>query len=86
MEAKVFTVEKRKGGVAKTTTAVTLACGLAKRLEDSGGGRVLLSELLRAGRGAAPAAPAKPPAAPSQSSGGPAPHRPADRSPSRRGL
>ena len=28
MEAKVFTVENRKGGVAKTTTAVTLACGL----------------------------------------------------------
>ena len=45
MEAKVFTVENRKGGVAKTTTAVTLACGLAQRLAENGGGRVLLVDL-----------------------------------------
>jgi chromosome partitioning protein len=44
MDAKVFTVENRKGGVAKTTTAVTLAAGLAQRLEKSGG-RVLLVDL-----------------------------------------
>ena len=45
MEAKVFTVENRKGGVAKTTTAVTLACGLTQRLAENGGGRVLLVDL-----------------------------------------
>lgn len=46
MVATVFTVENRKGGVAKTTTAVTLAYGLSKRLlENGGGGRVLLVDL-----------------------------------------
>ncbi|MFN2138333.1 MAG: ParA family protein [Candidatus Promineifilaceae bacterium] len=44
MAGKVYTVENRKGGVAKTTTAVTLACGLAQRLQASGG-RVLLVDL-----------------------------------------
>ena len=45
MTAKVFTVENRKGGVAKTTTAVTLAAGLAQRLQANGSGRVLLIDL-----------------------------------------
>ena len=45
MAAKIFTVENRKGGVAKTTTAVTLADGLARRLQENGGGRVLLVDL-----------------------------------------
>lgn len=45
MAAKVFTVENRKGGVAKTTTAVTLAFGLSQRLQANGGGRVLLVDL-----------------------------------------
>lgn len=45
MTAKVFTVENRKGGVAKTTTAVTLAFGLSRRMQENGGGRVLLVDL-----------------------------------------
>jgi len=45
MEALVFTVENRKGGVAKTTTAVTLAYGLSQRLLANGSGRVLLVDL-----------------------------------------
>jgi chromosome partitioning protein len=45
MTAKVYTVENRKGGVAKTTTAVTLAAGLAQRLQANGNGRVLLVDL-----------------------------------------
>lgn len=45
MTAKVYTVENRKGGVAKTTTAVTLALGLARRLQQNGGGRVLVIDL-----------------------------------------
>jgi chromosome partitioning protein len=45
MEASVYTVENRKGGVAKTTTAVTLAYGLSLRLQQNGGGRVLLVDL-----------------------------------------
>lgn len=43
-EAKVFTVENRKGGVSKTTTAVTLAAGLADRIRADGK-RVLLVDL-----------------------------------------
>lgn len=42
--AKVFTVENRKGGVSKTTTAVTVAAGLAERIRTNGG-RVLLVDL-----------------------------------------
>ena len=45
MTAKVYTVENRKGGVAKTTTAVTLAAGLAQKLQANGDGRVLLIDL-----------------------------------------
>jgi chromosome partitioning protein len=45
MPAKVYTVENRKGGVGKTTTAVTLAVGLARRLHQDGGGNVLLIDL-----------------------------------------
>ncbi|MDX1414175.1 MAG: ParA family protein [Candidatus Promineifilaceae bacterium] len=45
MTATVFTVENRKGGVAKTTTAVTLAFGLSRRLLNNNGGRVLLIDL-----------------------------------------
>jgi chromosome partitioning protein len=45
MTAKVYTVENRKGGVAKTTTAVTLAAGLAQKLGANGDGRVLLIDL-----------------------------------------
>lgn len=45
MTAKVFTVENRKGGVGKTTTAVTLGVGLARRLQRNGGGNVLIIDL-----------------------------------------
>lgn len=45
MTAKVFTVENRKGGVGKTTTAVTLAVGLARRLHKDGGGNVLVIDM-----------------------------------------
>lgn len=45
MTAYVYTVENRKGGVAKTTTAVTLGYGLSRRLQNEGGGRVLLIDL-----------------------------------------
>jgi chromosome partitioning protein len=45
MTAKVFTVENRKGGVGKTTTAVALAAGLAQRCHENGGGKVLLIDL-----------------------------------------
>jgi chromosome partitioning protein len=45
MTAKVFTVENRKGGVGKTTTAVTVAVGLAKRVRENGGGNVLLIDM-----------------------------------------
>lgn len=45
MTATVYTVENRKGGVGKTTTAVTLAVGLARRLHESGGGNVLLIDM-----------------------------------------
>jgi chromosome partitioning protein len=45
MSARVYTVENRKGGVGKTTTAVTLAVGLAQRLQNNGGGNVLLIDM-----------------------------------------
>lgn len=45
MTARVYTVENRKGGVGKTTTAVTLAVGLASRCHENGGGNVLLVDL-----------------------------------------
>ncbi len=45
MTAKVYTVENRKGGVAKTTTAITLAVGLASRLQLNGGGKVLVIDM-----------------------------------------
>lgn len=43
MTAIVFSVENRKGGVGKTTTAVILATALAKRVEKAGK-RVLLMD------------------------------------------
>ncbi len=45
MAAKVYTVENRKGGVGKTTTAITLAVGLARRLHADGGGSVLVIDM-----------------------------------------
>ncbi|MGD8856812.1 MAG: AAA family ATPase, partial [Chloroflexota bacterium] len=41
--AKIYAVVNRKGGVGKTTTAVTLGHGLAKKLE--GQGHVLIVDL-----------------------------------------
>lgn len=45
MSKMVITVENRKGGVGKTTTAVNLALGLSQRLSANGGGNVLLIDL-----------------------------------------
>lgn len=45
MTAKVLTVENRKGGVAKTTTALALAVGLAQRVHEQGGGNVLVIDM-----------------------------------------
>lgn len=45
MTAKVLTIENRKGGVAKTTTALALAVGLAKKMEAQGGGNVLIIDM-----------------------------------------
>lgn len=45
MTATVYTVENRKGGVAKTTTATTLGVGLARRLHKEGGGNVLIVDM-----------------------------------------
>lgn len=43
-ESKVFSIENWKGGVAKTTTAVTLAVAVAKYLARKGNGRVLVMD------------------------------------------
>jgi chromosome partitioning protein len=43
-KARVYAIMNRKGGVGKTTTAVTLGHGLARKLEDTGG-HVLLVDL-----------------------------------------
>lgn len=40
MAGKVYAVMNRKGGVGKTTTAVTLAVGLARRMLGGGNGQV----------------------------------------------
>lgn len=45
MTASVFTIENRKGGVGKTTTAVTLGVGLARRLQAGAGGKVLIIDM-----------------------------------------
>lgn len=45
MTARVFTVENRKGGVGKTTTAITVSVGLARRLHQDGGGNVLVIDM-----------------------------------------
>ncbi|MCP4426780.1 MAG: ParA family protein [Chloroflexi bacterium] len=44
MTAKVVSIENWKGGVAKTTTAVTLAVAVAKYLARKGDGRVLIMD------------------------------------------
>lgn len=38
-------IVNRKGGTAKTTTAVTLAHGLSRKAQENGGGRVLLIDI-----------------------------------------
>jgi len=43
-KAKVFSIENWKGGVAKTTTAITLAVAVAKYLARNGNGRVLIMD------------------------------------------
>jgi chromosome partitioning protein len=43
--ATVLSVENRKGGVGKTTTALVLGVGLARRLHADGGGNVLIVDM-----------------------------------------
>ena len=45
MTATVLTIENRKGGVAKTTTALALAVGLARCTHEKGGGNVLVIDM-----------------------------------------
>ncbi len=45
MAAIVYAVVNRKGGVGKTTTAISLAHGLSRKLNENGGGNVLLVDL-----------------------------------------
>lgn len=45
MTATVLSVENRKGGVGKTTTALVLGIGLARHLHEDGGGNVLIIDM-----------------------------------------
>jgi chromosome partitioning protein len=45
MTVKTYAIMNRKGGVGKTTTAVTIATEVARRLRDNGGGYVLLIDI-----------------------------------------
>lgn len=45
MTATVLSVENRKGGVGKTTTALVLGIGLARYLDRDGGGNVLIVDM-----------------------------------------
>lgn len=45
MTAIVLSVENRKGGVGKTTTALVLGIGLARQLHEDGGGNILIVDM-----------------------------------------